>query len=126
MSINDHPVDNRFDNGLPKIADAETKTAFARHCFLEYTAEHWNGSKLLEYFGTDFDSSTAEGFAATPGTDKRRLRSLLRSRGMFVARGRRTSVAKAYYDAAQNELDWHADDKECHSPHSYRQSHSPH
>lgn len=47
-----------------------------------------------------------------PDTCKQFLRNLLCNRGVFFARRRGITAAKALFDAAQNELDWPADNSD--------------
>lgn len=112
MSTNENNIHSRFNTGVSSNTDTETKSASAWQCYAVYSAENWNVSVLSEYSGTDVKSVTHDYFAVIPDTCMQRHRDLFPNRGVFVACGRGIPVAKALFDATQNESDWPSDDND--------------
>lgn len=113
MAAND-VVDNaqRFRNGLPAEATLDDKLAFATHCLQNYHVQQWSGDSLSEYFADDFGGFTKEDFKSIDSDTRRNLRDLLRSRGVFVPKGRNVLIADALHQVAQEDLPWPDEDLE--------------
>lgn len=62
------------------------------------------------YFGEDFGSVTIDLFGALRQDTRRRLRDLLRDKGVYVERRGEVLTRDALYAAAQEELQWPVDD----------------
>lgn len=72
---------------LPEADDA-LRERFSRHTVQLYRQMNCTESTLSEYFAEDFSSFTAENFKSISSRFRRELRDLLRTRGVFVPKGR--------------------------------------
>lgn len=103
---------SRFSNGLPANATIEDKRAFAIHCAINYEKQNWHNDSLSEYFADDFRDFTVEDFTNIDTATRRNLRDLLRSRGVFVPKGRNIVIAQALHQVVQDDIPWPEDDTE--------------
>lgn len=94
-------VDIRFGNGLPQIPSATDIKDFARFRIEVYRRENCSGSLLSLSFSEDFGEFSLHMFGALRQDTRRRLRDMLREKGVYVERRRGVTTRDALYAAAR-------------------------
>lgn len=101
----------RFRFGLPETATLEDKRDFVSFRLATYRQEEqWTSDILSEYFADDFRLFTADDFKVADPDDRRKLRDLLRSRRVYVPKGRSILISDALYAVVKEEIPWPKDE----------------
>lgn len=106
-------VDNpdRFRNGLPIDATHGDMQKFVPHCAATYKREDYNNEDLAVYFHEDFEKFTVEDFKLANAVYRRRLRDLLRDRGVYFPKGLGINIADALFQTAHEHPKWPEGDR---------------
>src|SRR2546430_11169299 len=83
---------------------------FTRWRTEKYRDSTRTGSDLSDIFADDFEQFTKETFNQCDSDTLHGLRDLLRSRGVYVRRGRGVRAAKELADLVQKDTQWPEDD----------------
>ena len=107
--LNYHDLDE-----LPTDASGEEKKGYAAYmCEMYRSAYYLDRKQLRNHFRDDLKNYTLDDFRSLENTLRKELRDLLRSRGVYVEKKERKSIAEALFEAVQNPLhDWPMDDDE--------------
>lgn len=96
----------RFRSGLPAEASLDDKLAFATLCLQNYRVQEQSGDSLSEYFADAFAGFKEKEFKSVDPDTCRNLWDLLRTRGIFVPKGRNVPSADVLNRVAQEDLPW--------------------
>lgn len=99
--------DSRFQTGLPDNANPEDKAIFGSFCLQMYERNmQWKNEDLSEYFADDFRSYTTDVFKLIDGEVRRKIRDLLRTRGVYVREGRNIYISDTLYEVVKDDIPW--------------------
>ena len=105
----------KFLHGLPEVHTTEDIEEYALFRIKVYSEESWRTARLSMYYFEDFSNFTVEMFSKIGHDTRRKLRDILRARGVYVPYGRGILTKVALHEAMKEELQWPENE---HSPHT--------
>lgn len=102
---------DRFRSGLPDSATDENKRDFVAFRLDVYKKEsQWRNDTPSEYFADYFRDFDVSDFKMIDSDDRRKLRDILRSRRVYVAKGRSILISDALYSVVEKDTPWPPDE----------------